>query len=112
VDAGLSEEETCSTDAVLASDLAWLLREFAPDLARPQSLHLEPRPPSESPDRQQRAKQDRNFSAGSSFVISLRIDSTRFGIVPRLRTSPSGSAIGAAIVSAWTSKPKNRNFTA
>jgi hypothetical protein len=28
-----------------------------------------------------------------------------------LRTSPSDSAIATAIVSAWTSKPKNRNFS-
>src|ERR1700722_10476528 len=46
----------------------------------------------------------------ASFLIILRIDSARFGIVPRLRTSPSGSAIATAIVSAWTSNPKNRNF--
>jgi hypothetical protein len=31
--------------------------------------------------------------------------------VPRLRTSPSGSAMAAAIVSAWTSMPRSRNFS-
>ena len=44
-------------------------------------------------------------------AVVLRIDSPRFGIVPRLRTSPSGSATATAIVSAWTSKPKNRTFS-
>src|ERR1035441_8416060 len=53
----------------------------------------------------------RNCSAGPSFLINLRIDSSRLAIVPRLRTSPSVSATATAIVSAWTSKPKNRNFS-
>src|ERR1035437_2372624 len=43
--------------------------------------------------------------------MNLRIDSSRLAIVPRLRTSPSASATATAIVSAWTSKPKNRNFS-
>lgn len=33
-----------------------------------------------------------NFSAGPSFLIILLIDSARYGIVPRLRTSPSSFA--------------------
>jgi hypothetical protein len=41
----------------------------------------------------------------------LRNDSIRLEIVPRLRTSQSGSAMATAIVSAWTSMPKNRNFS-
>src|SRR5258707_5366371 len=43
--------------------------------------------------------------------MNLRIDSSRLAIVPRLRTSPSGSATATAIVSAWTSNPKNRTFS-
>src|SRR6202142_4265585 len=43
--------------------------------------------------------------------MNLRIDSSRLAIVPRLRTSPSASATATAIVSAWTSKPKKRNFS-
>src|SRR5271155_988692 len=43
--------------------------------------------------------------------MNLRIESSRLAIVPRLRTSPSGSAMATAIVSAWTSMPKNRNFS-
>src|SRR5579872_5377299 len=31
-------------------------------------------------------------------------------MIPKDRTSPSSSAIATAIVSAWTSKPKNRTF--
>ena len=42
--------------------------------------------------------------------ISLRIDPSRLGIVPSDRTSPSGSATATAIVSAWTSNPKNHTF--
>src|SRR5580698_7594842 len=41
-DAGLSATETCSIDAALASDPAWLLRELVPDPARPRILHREP----------------------------------------------------------------------
>src|SRR5277367_436260 len=44
-------------------------------------------------------------------VSDPAFESSRLAIVPRLRTSPSGSAIATAIVSAWTSKPKNRNFS-
>ena len=43
--------------------------------------------------------------------MNLQIESSRLAIVPRLRTSPSGSATATTIVSAWTSKPKNRNFS-
>jgi hypothetical protein len=49
---------------------------------------------------------------GQACVLLIWSDrAARFGIVPRLRTSPSGSATATAIVSAWTSRPKNRNFS-
>jgi hypothetical protein len=46
----------------------------------------------------------------TKLFTSLRIDPSRLAIVPRLRTSPSGSANATAIVSAWTSNPKYRTF--
>lgn len=58
-----------------------------------------------------RKEHARSCSTAPNFVTSLRIDSARLAMVPRLRTSPSGSATARAIVSAWTSKPKNRNFS-
>ena len=57
------------------------------------------------------SSQARKCSGEPSLRMNLRIESSRLGIVPRLRTSPSGSATATAIVSAWTSKPKNRNFS-
>jgi len=47
VDADLSAAGTCSTDAALASDPAWLLREHALDRATPRNPHREPIPPSD-----------------------------------------------------------------
>ena len=46
-----------------------------------------------------------------TILMNLRIESSRLAIVPRLRTSPSASAMATAIVSAWTSMPRNRNFS-
>jgi hypothetical protein len=48
-----------------------------------------------------------------AIMLSLVLVAAGFSIllyVPRLRTSPSGSAMATAIVSAWTSKPKNRTL--
>ena len=42
VDAQPERKGTCLTDAALASDLAWLPREHAPDPATPQNLRREP----------------------------------------------------------------------
>src|SRR5580692_4807201 len=58
-----------------------------------------------------RCEAGKSCSGGPSLLTNLWIDSLRFAIVPRVRTSPSGSATATAVVSAWTSKPKNRNFS-
>ena len=50
------------------------------------------------------------LTMASSFFTSLRTDSSRLGMIPKDRTSPSGSATATAIVSAWTSKPRNHTF--
>src|SRR5215470_8747404 len=47
---------------------------------------------------------------GASLPITFRIDSSRFGIIPKLRTSPPASATATAIVSAWTSNPTKRTL--
>ena len=43
-----------------------------------------------------------------SFLISRRMDSSRLGIIPSDRTSPSVCATATAIVSAWIPRPRNR----
>src|ERR1700716_779279 len=47
---------------------------------------------------------------GANLPIIFRTDSSRFGMIPRLRTSPPASATATAIVSAWTSNPTKRNL--
>jgi len=56
------------------------------------------------------AEHQKGCGAGPNFFTSLRTDSSRFGMIPNDRTSPSGSASATAMVSAWTSNPKNRTF--